>query len=202
MFDMAVTGVQLLRKSSPELSKLVQIVSKTSQNPSLEDLRISNSKGAIVQTNAASLWPYKLVAWILENLLATKSLNLQTNTPVTSIQKVGGGWIVHTSRGMISAAKVLLCTNAYTSALLPKFSDLIVPVRGEMSSLIPPASVQSANTTHQPLEHSYVFRGHLGQNIEQDDYLVQRPFSETSSQTRGGELMFGMLLWGISLLIE
>lgn len=191
MFQVALADVQTLQKKSPELFNLVQVVTKTSQNPSLADLRCPTAAGAIVQTNAASLWPYKLVSWVLEDVLKTKSINLQTNTPATSLQRVGDQWIVHTPRGMISAPKVLLCTNAYTSALLPEFSDLIVPVRGEMSSLLPPDSMQPASSVHQPLEHSYVFRGHGSQSIDQDDYLVQRPFPKASSRERGGELMFG-----------
>jgi len=118
-------------------------------------------------------------------------LNLQTNTPVTHLQKVDKGWIVHTPRGMLAAPPVLLCTNGYTSALIPGFSDLIVPTRGEMSSLIPPAAVTPTSSTHHPLEYSYGFIGNKKQNIEQDDYLVQRPFSNKSSGVEGGELMFG-----------
>ncbi|KAF4628270.1 hypothetical protein G7Y89_g9890 [Cudoniella acicularis] len=196
MFSIAVQEINALRESDPELAKLVKVITKESTNPSLEDLRIPTAAGAIVQANAASLWPYKLVSWILEDLLSSNSeggkFNLQTNTPVTHLQKADGSWIVHTSRGMIATERVLLATNAYTSHLLPKFSDLIVPVRGEMSALLPPASMSPASITHQPLQNSYVFVGHGKQNINQDDYLVQRPFVPSSTaKERGGELMFG-----------
>lgn len=191
MFDMAVEDVKALEKASPALAKTVTIVTKSSQNPSLSDLRVPKAVGAIIQANAASLWPYKLVAWLLEDLITSKLLNLQTNTPATEIQKINDQWIIHTPRGMISTPKLLLCTNAYTSALLAHFSDLIVPVRGEMSSLIPPPSMGPASITHQPLKSSYVFRGNGTQSIEQDDYLIQRPFSSSSSSRKGGELMFG-----------
>ena len=193
MFSMAVSDLKRLQEDCPELAKLVTVVTKDSQNPSLTDLRVPKAAGAILQQNAASLWPYKFVSWLLEDLVKSGSLNLQTNTPATSLQKVDDGWIIHTSRGMISAPTILLCTNAYTSALLPWFEDLIVPVRGEMSSLRPPSSMRPASTTHLPLDHSYVFRGHGNASIEQDDYLVQRPFvdSAISKRTSGGELMFG-----------
>ncbi|RDW92256.1 putative FAD dependent oxidoreductase protein [Coleophoma crateriformis] len=190
MFKIAAQQAKNLADADAELGKLITVVSKDSTNPSLHDLRIPNSSGAIVTAKAASLWPYKYVAWLLEHLLSTSegSFNLQTNTPVTKLQKVDdGSWIVHTERGMIATKKILLTTNAYTSHLLPAFSDLIVPVRGEMSSLIPPKSMRPA-TINEPLTHSYSFMGHATQNIDQDDYLVQRPFSPTMS---GGELMFG-----------
>ena len=195
MFAVGVREVQKLQKSDPELAKLIRVITKSSKNPSLEDLRIPAAAGAFLQENAASLWPYKLVCWILENLLASNpssntSFNLQTNTPVTHLQKsTDGSWIVHTARGMVASKNVLLTTNAHTSYLLPQFSDLIVPVRGEMSSLLPPKSMRPASS-NKPLGHSYVFIGHGRQNIHQDDYLVQRPFSATSS-IKGGELMFG-----------
>jgi glycine/D-amino acid oxidase-like deaminating enzyme len=195
MFEAGLNDVLKLQKSDPELAKLIKVITEDSTNPSLEDLRVPTAAGAFLQEYAASLWPYKLVCWILEDLLASnsspnESFNLQTNTPVTHLQKAtDGSWIVHTARGMIASKKVLLTTNAYTSYLLPEFSDLIVPVRGEMSSLLPPKSMSPASP-NKPLEHSYVFLGHGRQNIHQDDYLVQRPFS-TSSSITGGELMFG-----------
>jgi len=197
MFSMAVSGLKKLQEQCPKLAELATVVTKDSRNPSLADLRVPKAAGAIIQQNAASLWPYKFVSWILEDLIKSGSLNLQTNTPVTSLQKVDDGWIIHTSRGMIASSTILLCTNAYTSALLPWFEDLIVPVRGEMSSLIPPSSMRPANTAHLPLDHSYVFRGYGNASIEQDDYLIQRPFNDSAEPTinfkksYGGQLMFG-----------
>jgi glycine/D-amino acid oxidase-like deaminating enzyme len=192
MFDLAVQMYKENSKTDPGVVKQAKIITKTSVSPSLEDLRIPSAAGAIIQTPAASLWPYKLVAWILENLLATNtpsnaSFNLQTNTPATHLQKTEGLWIVHTSRGMIAAKQVLLATNAYTSHLLPAFSDLIVPVRGEMSSLLPPKDMVPGSD-NPPLIKTYCFLGNGDQNINQDDYLVQRPFS---SNGKGGEFMFG-----------
>ena len=188
MFKIAVEEINNLKIVEPELGEQVMIITKESTNPSLEDLRIPNAKGAAIQAKAASLWPYKFVSWILERLLSSGFLNLQTNTPVTSLQKVDDSWIIHTPRGMLGTKKILLTTNAYTSHLLPKFSDLIVPVRGEMSSLVPPKSMKPASVTNQPLKHSYGFVGHGTQNINQDDYLIQRPFTSSGAS---GELMFG-----------
>ncbi|KAJ8066902.1 hypothetical protein OCU04_004287 [Sclerotinia nivalis] len=198
-FEQAAKVAEALKVLDPKLGDLVTIITKNSTNPSLSDLRIPAAAGAITTSKAASLWPYKLVSWILEDLISkndsssSTKFNLQTSTPVTSLQKSSSAWIIHTSRGQISAPKVLLTTNAYTSHLLPSFADLIVPVRGEMSSLLPPSSMSpSTESSNKPLEYSYSIIGHAGQNTNRDDYLVQRPSSTTSSQNgSGGELMFG-----------
>lgn len=196
MFRIGLAEVEALQRLDSNLASQITVVTKESRHPSLTDLRIPSAAGAFVQKNAASLWPYKLVAWIIEELLARNRedealrFNLQTNTPVMRLQKNDDSWIVHTPRGMISAKQVLLTTNAYTSHLLPDFSDLIVPVQGEMSSLLPPRSLQQAQIT-RPLNHTYVFVGHGKQNINQDDYLVQRPCASKTFAIEGGELMFG-----------
>lgn len=193
MFDEAFSHFKSFHDMDPKLSDLVSVVTPESSSPSLSDLRVSGAKGAFVQKHAASVWPYKFVSWILERLLAANNpsdpaFNLQTNTPVTRLQKADdGSWIVHTDRGMIAAKKVLLTTNAYTSYLLPEFRDLIVPVRGEMSSLTSPSSMKPGSE-NPPLVYSYGFMGHGNQSGHQDDYLIQRPYAEGSS---GGELMFG-----------
>lgn len=188
-FDHALDQYHGCHTTYTNLDELVKVVVPGATDPSLEDLRISKAKGAFVQKHAASVWPYKLVSWMLEQILASsKAFNLQTNTPVTRVQKTGSGsWIVHTNRGMIAAKKVLLTTNAYTSYLLPEFSDLIVPVRGEMSSLTSPRTMKPGSE-NQPLVYSYGFMGHGTQGGHQDDYLIQRPYI---SGTIGGELMFG-----------
>ncbi|PKK55158.1 hypothetical protein CI102_11 [Trichoderma harzianum] len=153
----------------------------------LEDLRVGAAQGAVVQTNAASLWPYKLVAFVLERLLTAGGFNLQTNTPVTGLKRVDlsaaafGRWTAHTSRGDISARHVLLATNVYTSHLLPQFADIIVPVRGQVSSL---KSSPSAQPAKDPLDigHTFYFVSDL--TDRRDDYLAQRP-------PPGAELIYG-----------
>lgn len=160
----------------------------------LETLRLNQPdvKGAIVQKYAASMWPYKLVCWVLEALVAAYApaqFNLQTNTPVTTLTRGGDGasssaagkWVVRTPRGQIVADKVLLATNGYTSRLLPAFADLVVPVRGQIGALLPPEP-------RVGLDYSYVFFGKLqdeeGEETTRDEYLVQRPLP-------GGELILG-----------
>ncbi|KAK2045494.1 FAD dependent oxidoreductase [Colletotrichum somersetense] len=155
----------------------------------LKSLKIPRAAGAVVQERAASVWPYKLVAWVFEDLLRRFGpvaetqpggvrFNLQTNTPVTRLQHLPGSsaasgeasWVIHTDRGQVAAKKVLLATNAYTSHLLPSFADLIVPVRGQVAALLPEPRAE--------LGRSYVFMASSDASRgepNQDDYLIQRP---------------------------
>lgn len=183
-FNEARDDVVELQRSDPPLGALVRMVLQRSE---LAQLRIPNAVGAVVQAHAAKLSPYKLISWILETLIKESKLNLQTNTPVLSLSKSDASpssWDVHTVRGIISTRYVLFATNAYTSHLLPKFHNLIVPVRGEMSALTPPEIL-----LRKPLQHTYSFIGTMGQDKVQDDYLVQRPVSSAIGE--GGQLMYG-----------
>lgn len=169
-----------LEQMSPELRSLVTIIRDKEE---MEKHRVSpDAVGVTLSQGAASLWPYKLVAFILEQLVKAGKLNLQTNTPVNDIISTDGKHTLLTDRGTIDAKKVILATNGYTSALLPHFADLIVPVRGEMSALLPPKG-----NTILPDSHGMV--GALGQSANNDDYLIQRPFEGVPNPR--GHLMFG-----------
>ncbi|ELQ43426.1 hypothetical protein M0657_004582 [Pyricularia oryzae] len=110
----------------------------------LAGLGVHDADGVVLQANSATVHPYRLVAWILERLLERHGADgfaLHTHTPVTRLSRRGGGapaaaggygggnWTLATPRGDVSAERVLLATNGYTSALLPEFEELIVPVR-------------------------------------------------------------------------
>ncbi|KAJ4383547.1 hypothetical protein N0V86_001600 [Didymella sp. IMI 355093] len=169
-----------LETVAPELRKLVTVIRDKEE---LKKHRVSpDAVGVTLSQGAASLWPYKLVTFTLEQLINAGQLNLQTNTPVNDITSADGKHTLHTDRGTISAKQVILATNGYTSALLPHFADLIVPVRGEMSALLPPKG-----NTILPDSHGMV--GALGQPANNDDYLVQRPFEGVPNPR--GHLMFG-----------
>ncbi|KAK4657710.1 hypothetical protein QC762_200410 [Podospora pseudocomata] len=185
LFQTAVAQIDSLTKSHPFLASQLEVILPT--NPSkLVRLRAPNCHGAIIQKTAASLWPYKLIAHILTSLLPNPNFNLQTNTPVLSLSpspSSPGKHQILTPRGTLTTPKVLLATNGYTSHLLPSFSDLIVPVRGQISAIVPPSPVQT-------LTHSYLFAAdpEKGQHAPRDDYLVQRPVLNPDS---GGEMIYG-----------
>ncbi|CAJ2502911.1 Uu.00g103050.m01.CDS01 [Anthostomella pinea] len=181
---------------------------------SLEGLRVGGAEGAVVMWHAASLWPYKLVAFVLERLLAANdtsegSFNLQTNTPVTSLTQAsststssglgdddafrqdtdtGGPWTLHTPRGAITAPRVLLATNGYTSHLLPALADLLIPTKGQVSALLPPSPTPTPTSSSSPsnppsstpappldIGHTYYLIGSPSNPWSRDDYLIQRP---------------------------
>ncbi|PIA94294.1 hypothetical protein CB0940_08188 [Cercospora beticola] len=170
-------ALETIKTTAPDLSSMMRMVTSKKE---LDGLRLPTALGAVVTDVAARMWPYKFVCRILEDLLTSSDLdglfNLQTLTPVTKILPCDTGVDVHTARGTIRASKVVLATNAYTSHLVPAFSNLIVPCRGQMSSLIPFPSVAGENR----LKTSF---GFLGDGL--DDYLIQRP------SDRGEHLMFG-----------
>ncbi|MCJ1401962.1 hypothetical protein MMC11_005179 [Xylographa trunciseda] len=187
-FEEAKAEVADLKQSNSIMGDTVHVVEDKEE---LSKLRISTAVGAVIQSRAAKLSPYKLVSWILEDLVKNSKLNLQTSTPVVSLTaskasttSSTSNWTVQTPRGTIFAHHVLVTTNGYTSYLLPQFRSIIVPVRGEMSALKTPVPL-----LQQPLNHTYAFIGTVGQDRIQDDYLVQRPVSPHDKG--GGELMFG-----------
>jgi glycine/D-amino acid oxidase-like deaminating enzyme len=172
--------IEHLKEIAPEIARYVTIIKDKEE---LKKHRVApDCVGATLSEGAASLWPYKLVTFVLKKLIKTGRLNLQTKTPVTEITSSDGTHTLHTPRGTISSKTVILATNGYTSAILPHFADLIVPCRGEMSALFPPEGATL-------LPDSYGMVGALGQPENNDDYLIQRPFEGVPNP--GGHLMFG-----------
>lgn len=167
-----------IQETAPEQAKLMELVTDKTE---LEKVRVPTATGAVVTQVGARMWPYKFVAHVLEDLLMSSELNgsfnLQTFTPVEALAEYDlDRWTVKTPRGCIVASKVVLATNAYTSHLLPSFSDLIVPVRGQMTALVPLPSVAGQHRLKTNM-------GFDGEAI--DEYLIQRP------NAKGGHLMFG-----------
>lgn len=156
--DEAAAHIAALKETDPDLADRI---THYTEPEDLERLRLVNMAGAVYQDDAAKLWPYKLVAWVLEQLLDS-GLNLQTHTPATELEKCDDGWTVHTPRGIVRARHVILATNAYTSHLLPRMKDLIYPVRAQVAALTPPRDAI-------PLPHTHVWQKGA------DVYLIQRP---------------------------
>ncbi|KAL8817937.1 MAG: hypothetical protein Q9191_008048 [Dirinaria sp. TL-2023a] len=178
----ATQEVEHLKRAAPDLGKNVTLLDKEED---IRRYRVNGAPAATITASAGSLWPYKLITFILEKLVREGKLNLQTNTPVTSIETCEqdeATYILRTPRGEIRAQHIIMATNAYTSHLLPEFADLIVPERGTMTALIPPKNMK-------PFETSYGFVGANGASATHDDYLNQRPSSGVPNPA--GHLMFG-----------
>ncbi|CAI4212962.1 unnamed protein product [Parascedosporium putredinis] len=189
LVEIARRNLQRLAELAPQLAAQVSLVTSDGEPssrgaPSLRDLGLSGAKGAVVQRAAASLWPYRLVAWVIEGLIAnydSAAFNLQTCTPALDIQRFGSSWIVHTPRGQVAASAVLVACNGYVSRVLPDFTGLVVPVRGQVAALSPGSRVGPG-----ALDHTYVFLA-ASQGPDRpamDDYLVQ-------ADGGGRELVFG-----------
>lgn len=178
VLTLAKERITYLQSHHPDLASTIHVVTDADE---LRGLRLRDDAiGAIVQDCAAKCWPYKLISWVLEGLLGNPLFNLQTTTNVLRLQKLEEKWIVHTDRGQIAASDVVLATNAYTSYILPRFTGLIRPTRGQVCALRP---VEGAPI----LEHSHIWaiRGE-GDVGESEDYLIQRDSGEL---ILGGERM-------------
>ncbi|KAG2411499.1 hypothetical protein HFD88_009054 [Aspergillus terreus] len=138
-------------------------------HPHTEIEEKTNVRGALggFSFPAGQLWPYKLVMRLLE-IAASRGLNLQTNTLVTDITQHpphNGGWRVTTSRGTIHARRVILATNAFTSALAPEYARAIVPCKGICCHVAAPSS-----ETLRQLPGTYCIRLRPGAVV----YLIDR----------------------------
>ncbi|KAF2680082.1 FAD dependent oxidoreductase [Lentithecium fluviatile CBS 122367] len=155
-------GVDLLRKANVSVMKDVYFAS----GAKAEQLSgVKGAKGCFTYT-AGHLYPYKLILHLLSNIVSA-GVNLQTHTPVTATVKVpdADGYItVSTPRGNIKASKVIYATNAYTSAILPEFTEKIVPVRGICSHIVP------GKTPTPLLPNSYILRA----GTVEYEYLIPR----------------------------
>lgn len=181
MFQSESSKIAALKNSHPEIGKLVEVVTDKEE---LAKYCVSTAVSATLCHSAVSLWPYKLVTYVLEKLIKVGQLNLQTNTPVERITPGSDNApaIVHTPRGAIRTRTVILATNGYTSHLLPAFADLIVPVRGEMSALLPPRGAPRLGV-------SYGLEGQPGQAAHLSDYLIQHPYEGVPNPA--GHYMYG-----------
>lgn len=114
---------------------------------------------------AGSLSAYKLVIGILK-LSLSMGLNLQANTPAVELRRSDiGEWQVQTSRGLITAKKVVLATNGYTGYLFKPLSSVIVPLRGQITAHRPGSSMPK-----EGLKTTYSFVYSDGY-----EYMISRP---------------------------
>ena len=81
---------------------------------------------------------------------------LYTHTPAQNISSEkdnSGFWTTTTPRGTVKAKQVVFACNAYTSAILPMYSNKIIPVRGVLlqDSTYPP-SEEAHRDIHSAME--------------------------------------------------
>ncbi|KAK4499542.1 hypothetical protein PRZ48_010058 [Zasmidium cellare] len=122
---------------------------------------------------AGSSHPAKLAQWILTKLVED-GVGLWTHCPATEVIRSGAGpdyaaeWDVQTPRGTVSAEKVVHCTNAYASYLLPELASFVTPNRAQAHSFIPSRSLSGLNamkstmSLRYSLKHFFSFIQRLG----------------------------------------
>ncbi|OCF61472.1 FAD dependent oxidoreductase superfamily protein [Kwoniella mangroviensis CBS 10435] len=95
--------------------------------------------GAVVHPSG-QVWPYKFVHALLEILLTTAKLNLQSHTPALEVSaRDADGYItVSTPRGDIKAKTVVHATNRWAGHLLDEFQKLIHGGRGTIAAIKAP----------------------------------------------------------------
>ena len=81
---------------------------------------------------------------ILEKLRRQhQNFSLEAHTPVMSISASGDAlrpYAVQTPRGIVRTRHVIHCTNGHAAHLLPALKGKIIPVRGQMTALVPSAN--------------------------------------------------------------
>jgi len=98
---------------------------------------------ALVNPGDASVNSYELMKLLAGKLKAHPSIAAKLASPILENQEVfaiepaGAKTIVRTADFAVRCDRVLVCTNAYTSLLLPRFEDLVKPRRGQMLGLAP-----------------------------------------------------------------
>src|ERR1700753_3261932 len=109
---------------------------------------IADAKGAI-SCPAASFWPYKFVLGLLKKCL-DMGATLQTHTAVTKVSKDTESQftVLETPRGNLRAKKVVFATNGYLSALLPQYTDVVVPIRGTACHITADSLQDMPHLTH------------------------------------------------------
>ncbi|KAM5383178.1 hypothetical protein ACJA88_003711 [Fusarium oxysporum] len=90
-------------------------------------------------TPAARVSPYKLLTSLLARCVGM-GLSLRTQTAVVSVEHAGsdGHTLMMRSGETMTAQKVVIATNAYTSAILPEYASSIVPCKGLACHIIGP----------------------------------------------------------------
>jgi len=133
---------------------------------------------------AGSISAYKFAVGVLK-LCLEQDLNLQTFTPVTSIQSHQPGiWIATTPRGAITTKNLILATNGYTAHLLPEMQTKIVPLRGQVTAHRPGPKLAQLHPDGLSLTYSFIY----GNGYE---YMIPRPRQPSIPNDFVGDIVIG-----------
>ncbi|KAF5631023.1 hypothetical protein F25303_9749 [Fusarium sp. NRRL 25303] len=119
-----------LRQASPFSESLLDVVELYEGDDAPQRTGLREAKGYF-STPAARVSPYKLLTALLARCV-DMGLLLKTQTAVVSVEHAGSdGHVLKMRSGeTMTAQKVVIATNAYTSALLPEYASCIMPCKG------------------------------------------------------------------------
>ena len=96
-----------------------------------EKMHSSSFVGGFFLDFRGQIWAAKLVFAIAAQAIELGA-NVQTQTPVISVEREQNGLRVNSDRGSIQADHVVYATNAWASHLLPFLKEIIRPIRGQV----------------------------------------------------------------------
>ena len=129
VFEKDLAALKDIQVHAPHLAALHTV--HTDKDVLQRQMKLSGRCVGAITIPAGSVWPYKWISKVWENLIGKDAVNMQTNTPVKSIEDRDGEEFatVKTPRGNIKAKKVVHATNAWMGYLLPEMQPFISPVR-------------------------------------------------------------------------
>ncbi|KAI8265132.1 hypothetical protein K4K58_011777 [Colletotrichum sp. SAR11_239] len=168
VFDQDLKALEDIRVHAPHLAALHTV--HTDRDVLQHQMKLSKRCIGAITIPAGSVWPYKWIAKVWENLIGGNKVNMQTNTAVESIEDRDGAEFatVKTKRGTIKAKKVIHATNAWMGYLLPEMQPFVSPVRVNVVHWAADSNGQSPLGTVP--EYSVWYR----YGRKDYDYLIQR----------------------------
>jgi glycine/D-amino acid oxidase-like deaminating enzyme len=165
-WDYGVKAIKAMRDAMPDALDTVARYKFWTKEEARDKFHCKGEEAVgAVSYEAGSLSAYKFVVGVLK-LCLKSGLQLFTNTPATNISKgEDGTWIVDTPCGVVRAKKVVLATNGYTSFLCPKFSKVIVPLRGQITAHRPGSNMPSSGLS---TTYSFIYSNGY-------EYMIPRP---------------------------
>jgi glycine/D-amino acid oxidase-like deaminating enzyme len=102
---------------------------------------------------AGSSHPAKLAHFLLQSVVE-QGAKLFTFCPAEEIKRKGDMWEIHTPRGIVTAERIIHCTNAHAARLLPHLDPYFRPNRAQAHTLVP----TPAFAAHNALQNTFSLR--------------------------------------------
>lgn len=168
VFEKDLAALEDIRVHAPHLAALHTV--HTDRDVLQHQMKLSKRCVGAITLPAGSIWPYKWISKVWETLIEGNKINMQTNTPVESIEDRDGNdfAVLNTKRGNLKARKVVHATNAWMGHLLPEMQPFASPVRVNVIHWAADKNGQSVLGTVP--EYSVWYR----YGRKDYDYLIQR----------------------------